>query len=721
MRAAAAEAWCRVLAEGSSNPLDGLAPAARYLENSGQNQQIHESAASRILSRSGQRQLSDSVGGELFRGIAHWVPPGRMATLDDAFKGLDDEDRASKELRKAAIEACLIYAWKTRTETAASLNARTTSERPIEYDSSLWPSSILNCQFDPETSVRKMFGRWVALVGHPQAIEVLQSQLLDKEVKVRESTLFNLGVLRTQKAREILRNQSRRSEERIRTEAVRGLAHWGALEIHPFLQDDSFHVRQAVAEELAHHADAKAAVLVRDLLIDSNNPVQAAAVHAIRDWPDELALPLLLHGLRESSSATRFKCFTQFRKRTNLQAQFPLNAPYHQRTEATVQLAKQLNLSSSHLDKLFRKGFRETRQQVSKLQIAEIKSQLNDLVVHPPSSSAYSSALTRLMRLSKRELPVIEQILLEMPPPRPKIIDSELLPSLSPVYSALYEIESPDVQVRRRGTQKLAYQGEKASLSRLATQQLKSALTHEQDRLVWRYAMLAVSRDATQESDQIALLALNHRSPDIRILGCRYIARHPKPQYAVWLLNLNLFNDSNKEVKLAAVEAAGLCRNPIVLDGLEKPVSVLGVEQQAISGPLGGLRSLLSDPDQRVRFAATIGLSHLGDPQGTQELIRMSYEPDPTIRQQVIEQMGQTGRTLFVEHLIRLAWTESNQSVKRAILSSLNQLIPEENRPVGLADLSGFDAKIRLWVDWERRQRQQHHPQTRSDAIVRKK
>lgn len=709
MRAAAAEAWCQFLARTSGDPLDGLAPAGELLLNGEHQEENQNSAAAQILGHSGQGRLTDSARAELYLGISHFVAPGNIPTLNAVFREIDDESRVSVPLRRAALDSCLIYAYslkiRNRSMSSKTLGSGTDADT-IEFVESDWPVGIMNLQFDPESSLRKRFGEWLVIIRHPQAYDVLASQLLDVDFNVRDAALLNLGKLKTPEAQALLKLQAQRSEDLIRSWAVRGLANWGPSQVKPFVEDKSFLVRKAVAEQLASHPEVASTLLIRKLLIDSNTQVQLAAVAAIADWSDALALPLLLHGLRESSSATRIKCFSQLRKKTNLQTQFPLNAGHAEREDATYQLARELNLPVSHLDQLLTDGLGNRPRQVSELQVVEMKSQLVALSSQPPNSPLHSSAFSRLMQLTRVELPAIEKILRELPPPHSERIYSELLPAISPVYAALHEMEHQDILMRRKGIQNLAGLVTQASLTQLASQRLRELLLHEQDRLIWRYAMQAIKNDPTEENDQIALLALNHMWSDIRILGCQYIDRHGKPQYAVWMLGLDLFNDSSKEVKLAAVEAAGKCRNPIVLDGLQHPVSLQGVTRKDRQGPTGGLRPLLNDPNQRIRFAATISMTRLGDSQGTQEFIRMSFQQEPALREQVVEQMGLTGRTLFVEHLIRMGWTESSLPVKRAILRSLDQLVPPEKRPAGPADVTGPDARIKRWSEWWQSQQQ---------------
>ena len=608
--------------------------------------------------------------------------------MANAMRESDDEQRAPLEIRRAAIDTCLIFALANTPSAAPSRGDDADSATTSSFSTSDWPTTIRACQYDPDARIRKTFGRWLAVARHPDAVRLLKLQLADKEVRVRETALMSLGVLHTVEARTELQMQAKRSQPRVRMFAIKGLAHWGTVEIASFASDSSFSVRQVVAEEAAHSAGLESALLLQKLLVDSSGQVQATVVQSISGWPDELAIPLCLHGMRGGLVATRRSCFQKLRKRTNIDDVFPVDAPPKKRAEVVMQLVDEHNLPVAYWDQLRRVGLRE-HEQINERHIAEIHADLRAITTENARSPAYVAAKARLMERSAADLPIVEKYLLQNSDSEIAFLYRELLPSWSPVHEALQQLEESDVFVRRRSAQQLARIATDATLSPLAARRLRRKMTQEQDRLVWRYVMSAAMHDGTDESAQLALLAVNHTWPDIRLLGCEFIARHARPQYALWLMPL--FHDRNKNVRLAAVQAAGHCRNPQIIEDSINPEN----------GTLAGLRSVMTDSDQQLRFAAAVSLSQLGDGQGMQELIRMSYSQNAKIRIRVVEQMGLTGRSWFIDHMIQLAWTESNDSAKRAILRSLDQLVPMEKRPQGLADEFRFDAKIKIWVTWQ--------------------
>ncbi len=264
-----------------------------------------------------------------------------------------------------------------------------------------------------------------------------------------------------------------------------------------------------------------------------------------------------------------------------------------------------------------------------------------------------------------------------------------MLPRISPIYAALVDLESSDLDIRRRGARTLSDRGQAASLSHLVLARLQERLYRESDDLIWRWAMLAIASDSTDECAQIANLALHHQSAEVRRLGCEYLGRHGQPAYAVWLIDL--LDDRDRSVKLAAIRALGNCGNLIAVRGITP-------DKAHKSSP--NLRSLLASSDAGVRFAAAVSLCRLGTPEGLEELTRLSYHPNSDTREQAVKEMGRSGQTRFVSHLVTLGWTERNAQVRQAILDSLDRLVPEEIRPRGLGEAQAPDAKIKSWVEW---------------------
>ncbi|HID21861.1 MAG TPA: hypothetical protein EYP14_05600 [Planctomycetaceae bacterium] len=702
LRAAAAEAWCHVLireapAAGLEERQNALAPAGRLLR---------------------RPELPNSVRGELFRGCARWIPPDRIPRLANALQRAPDGQRAPAAIRRAAMEACLLFAlYKSEvlgipTATAAPATglspsdraARTTVRRQADYEEQDWPQSIWNGQDDPDARVRILFGRWLAAARPPDAHDRLCRQLDDQDITVREEASVSLGRLGTAAALATLRRQAERPEARIRRSAVRGLAEWGPGELTRFLDDEAFSVRVTVARELARFPQARAAVLLQRLVADRSAEVQKQAIDAVADWPDEIAIPVLLRGLRDGTLANRQRCRERISRRLGTDVAITVEAPREERVRQITRLVQQYGWAGGLLKALQAEELR-TMPTITDQRKSEITSWLETVCRHTWGSEPSEKAWQKLRQIAPEEVTIVERFASERRDADSEVLYTEVLPRLDAAYAALRNLSSPEVAVRRRAAQKLASLGQARSLTPFMVRRLRDLLAQEQDSLVWRFAMQAIMRDDNDEAAQLALLAVNHAWPDIRLLGCRYIARHGRPQYARWLLPL--LHDANREVQLEAVRAAGLCRNPIVLDGLPHPDS-----SEAIAS--GGLRSLLNHQDARIRLATAVSMSRLGDDQGMQELTRLSYHSDAQLRIEVIRAIGRTGRARFIEHLVRLAWTEKHPAVKRAILRSLEELTPTEELPRELATATNDDDRIYAWVAWWQGRRASRQPSQRN-------
>lgn len=651
MRLAAAEAWCLVLAHSEADPVDGLAPAGRLLERT---------------------DLPNDLRAELFRGSARWVEPSAIPRIENALREGEKHERAPDPIRRAAVEACLIHAlWNSENK----------------YQEEIWPSTIDACRLATDAHIRSTYVAWLVASRHPDAFQTLKAELHDVSPQVRAAALTSLGELRTDAARNEIRAHVERSRDLARAAAVRALANWGIDEIAPFARDDSYAVRRVVAEELARIPSVESALILQELLIDSNSDVQQAALAASAGWPDTLAIPLLLQGMRDGAAETRRDCFERLAERRNVGKTYRFDASREERTRIVAEIVRRQNLPTNYVNRISNGELRNAAK-VDEMHVAEIRGIIAAVIANAPTTPEFQAAVERLRGLGTADVPLVEKIMLEDARAIAAAPLREALAQLSPAHAALADLEHNDISVRRKGATALAQLGQSSSLSPAVVRRIRERITQEQDRVVWRSILTAVAADSSEEASEIALLAVNHAWPDIRTLGCEYVEHHGQPREALWLLPL--LGDRNKTVQLAAVKALGNCHNPVALDGLP----------DSSGGGHRGLRELLSNPDKTLQYAAVASMSRLGDPQGMQELVRMSYHQSAQIREEAVRQMGLTGQSRFVGHLISLAWTESHDSVRRSILVSLEQLVPQEKRPAGLSEATGYDARIRIWAAW---------------------
>ena len=671
-RCAAAEAWCLVLAASAADPIDGLAPAGRLLQHT---------------------ELPNDLRGELFRGVARWVRPANIPRLENAFRDGPGKLRPPLPIRRAAIDACLVYAvWNqpaVRKAASVRKNQKSAASRTVN---SIWPKTVLNCRIDPDLEVHREFIRWLGYSNIDEAFELLKSQIDGADFNLRRAAVESLATLHTEEAHAELKTQSSKARDPLRAVAVQSLGAWGPQEVIPFARDTSHLVRAAVVNELGKSANLDSAVVLSELSVDRNPEVQLTAVRAIRDWPDALAFPLLLHAMRDSSAKTRHEAALAIAVRKQFTTAYRFDSPTDQREAAVTAIAAELGSSLNYLDQVLKRQPR-TVAAVDAMRIAEIRSHLTALLENPLESPTATNARDWLVGMSPRDIPVVEAYLQEANKSPTDVIYRDILPKVSPIYAALVDLENRDQIVRRRGAKTLADRGQAATLSRPVLQRLHAHLTHEGDDLIWRFALSEVASDSTDECAQIANLALQHSSDVVRQLGCDYLSRHGQPAHAVWLLGL--LEDRSRIVQLAAIRALGNCGNQVAIRGLK-------AEKGGASPP--NLHALLTSSDQEIRFAAAVSLCRLGAPEGMDELVRLSYQPNPSLRERAVKEMGLSGQSRFVDHLVTLGWTERNDQVRQAILGALERLVPAENRPPAVGGTTAWDAKIKNWVQWlERR------------------
>uniref|UniRef100_A0A7C4QRF9 HEAT repeat domain-containing protein n=1 Tax=Schlesneria paludicola TaxID=360056 RepID=A0A7C4QRF9_9PLAN len=645
-RSAAAEAWCRCLRLLPGDWEQSLLPAGLLLERAG---------------------LPDELRGTLWRSLAESVPPDRLPGLSRTLS-----DRRNSGLRRAALEACVLY--------ASRHPGLTSTHRD-------WPEILPTLRLDADPVIRQLFARWAALGRPEEAVPWIRELARDVDPGVQEQAIRGLGWTRSSAGRELLRELRRSDAERLRAVAAMASASWGIEELHELRQDSGPSVRTAVAKALAKFPEAEAQRWLRDYLADESLEVQAAAVSAVADWPAELAVPVLLDALCGSALRTRQLAHDLLRSRFCPGVNFPVDASLAEREEAVRRWAAERGWKWQAAVYSPTAGESSADDRTLPEELAVIVQAYVDAVEKAPTATERWAAL-----LEPADVPTIERFLADQSPVVMRTVVAELLPRLSPLYGLLPELESRDVLRRRQAANQLAELAAAHPLSPLFLEQLHERLALEQDRLVWQACMTAVQRESHPAAVRIALLALHSNWPDVRELGVQFVADHPQPDAALWLLPL--LHDPYRSVRLAAIAAAGRCQNAMVLEGL-------AATEKTPARP--GLRSLLTDHDPEIQWAALSAMVCLRDEAAAGELLRRTFDPQPAVRERAVAALGASGQPRFVEPLIKLAWTEPAVSVKRAILRSLDDLVPPERQPAlptGLAALPSIDDKIRIWTTW---------------------
>lgn len=641
--------------------------------------------------------ISMETRNELYCGLARFIPPVNIPTLELSLEMGDENQRLPKTLRRSAMNACLVHALWFYADLDQFSTLPTPGSETQQYDSSHWPENMTQVRWDSDAQMRMSFGFWAAVTRHPDREAILFSQLKDADLQVQNKAIEYLAIVGTDTALAELQRLSERPQESTRIAVATGLAPWGAKYLAPLSKDDASAVRLAAAKALGKNPTPEAALLLRTLLDDNSNQVQSEVINSIRQWPDELAIPLLLEGIQEGIYKTRRKCILQLTDRTGMGGSISIEAPRDERIAAVQELVKSQQLPGALWNQLLQTGLRDSGT-VNQSRAAEIQAYFQQLINEPRESRTYQLAFQELANLSPDEVKTLEKLILDTAISLPDEIYTSLLPQLDSTYAALNELSSEHIADRRKGAQTLLLKSHNVSLNPVVVRRLRKLMAHEQDRLVWRGVMSSISRDNHDEAAQLALLAINHNWADIRILGCEYLGSFGLPQYAVWLLPL--LDDKNESVQLAAINAIGHCHNPIAIHGMNN------TNQPGQHSP--SLHAKLTHADQRVRFETVAALSRLGHIEGMQELVRLSSDTRNSVRMDAVREMGDSGQTRFVEPLIQMVWTERNPQALKTALESLEKLVPLSEQPPELKTQAQPSARAKIWMNWW----QTHHSGT---------
>lgn len=660
VQAAAAEVWCRALARLDGNAEETFALAGQLLE---------------------EPDLPEEVRGELFRGIARRIAPRQIPGLNDVMVR-NESAKVASPIHLAAVEACTLHAWRLRR-----------AGKGVEFDADAWPDGLAACRFSDDAALRKLYARWAVLARHPDALTVAKSQRLDNDLGVREAAVTSLGLIGGDAAHRELQSVLSKGTDPERVAAIACLAQQGIDAVLPYAHDDSPRVRAAVATALGKHPSATAVAALGELLTDRASDVQLAALHAGSSdaWKDFGRVSLWLHSLRVGSLSARKAALSRLREEWGREPYFPLEGSFEERDAAVRRLALEHGVSSDLLATFAGAERKSDSPAAPTLSQDAVREMVRNFLHASPERSA-EALLDQLKSLEAAATPIIEQELQGVSGSRADQIFRDVLPRRHAGYAALAGLEHSDVVRRRRSAHELLEFSQRSSLSPCLLKRLSQRMVLEQDRQVWQDVLGSILPDALPEAAQIALVALNSPWPDIRQLGCEYFERHPQPEYAAWLLPK--LRDADHQVRVRTIRLLARCGNPAALDGYPDDAS----------SP--GLRGFLTQSDQQLRWEAVVAMSRLGDAQAAQELIRQTYDPHPRQREQAVAAIGETGQARFVEPLLRRLWTENDLGVQVALLKSLDQLTPLDERP-GLAPGASIGDKINGWARWwEERQRQ---------------
>jgi len=357
MKHAAVNGICMVLSQANAVPFDTKNRLTQLLQ---------------------RPDISIELRGELYRGLARFIPPTEIPSLARSLEVSDSRTLPPKYLRRAAMDACIIHGLWFYAEPNQFSQRDHSQNQSQEFESSVWPTDIMQVRWDSDSVMRWNFGYWVALVRHPDAEAILIAQLKDADSLVQNKAIEHLGILGTEKALEILQEQTKRPQESARIAAILGLTPWGAHYLAPLKDDSSASVRRTVAEGLSRTASPEAALILRSLINDRSSAVQLTVIQSISQWPDELAIPLLLEAIQEGAYKTRRKSVIALIDRTGSGGSISIEAPKAERIAAVRELVRTEQLPAGFWDQLMQQGLQNTSE-VNQSRLAEIQAYFQEV------------------------------------------------------------------------------------------------------------------------------------------------------------------------------------------------------------------------------------------------------------------------------------------------------------------------------------------------------
>ena len=406
-------------------------------------------------------------------------------------------------------------------------------------------------------------------------------------------------------------------------------------------------VRVAAIAALGQRSDDEARQLLTEQLSDGGEKLRQASIEslaAVGDWTAEAA------ALEESLDEAHRAPIVQ-----QLSAYLTELAP--ESDEAA--------LSATALDNPLQEidatddDIRLVRESLSELDLA-------------PTAFEVEQIHVRLRGLGPVLIPALEEIVRDGAELIHDDVYQRILPSLDEDFADLLDLQSEDIDLRRRASDRISERAAQRPLTWLALGRLAEVCVGEMDAIVWKNILEAIRHDTTQPTVRLAVVALSHPDAEIRVQGCAYFQRHPQPDSP--LLLMPSLADQNESVVLAAVRA------------LRDGPSVQAHQP---------LQQLLAAPNKRLRVEAATTLAAMQSAHGVAALERLSYDEDEAARCMVAAAMGELGDPQFSATLIRLL--DDRASVRNAALHSLPQVSGHE-----IDDDSNPSISVAHWKAWYR-------------------
>ena len=670
MRAAAAEAWCFALSHQPEEPADNYLKAGLALQKD---------------------TIDDSVRAELIRGIAREIRPRLIPSLNHQILEAESQQQKVSSLTLSALDACICYAIHHPQTVSSDQSLELASVITVEPEQldplKIWPENIWDLRWHQDAQVVNRFGLWLALTKHPIAQGFLTGRLNHLEQSVQYHAIRNLGLLQTEAALKALRNVVEKKPGMSRAVALMAIGVQDEKLIYRYRHDEAAVVRQAIAQFAGRHPSAEAVKTLQELVNDDNLEIQQAAVQAVAEWSNEEAFPVLSRAFVSGAVPTRNRARKRLEQRFGLVIT-AIQDDQNDRQEILKTISQKFHLAPNVND-LFedpplRKSKTGTAESPLHERIHELLSQLEQESVTSAAGDRHSREIVELYEKAPRAFD--EFLNQQGVKPLERIL--EQLDSFGiPDAEKMVQLKNGSLLQRRRCARYFAEQAKTQTLAAWELHLIAERLKQEQDLQVCRDLMMTIDGDTTQQARVVAQVGLTHTWPDVRILGCQYVQKQRVRQLAPFLLPL--LQERNASVQKAAILACGYCQNPLVIDGFK----------DGQNGQQTGLRSLLGTVNRETELLVIAGLARLGDEQGINELLKLSYSPDANTRREVVHIIGELQKQELVEHLIRIGWTEPAADVRLAVLDALRKTVPENRQPKMIASDSS-KRKLEIWSDW---------------------
>lgn len=666
--------------------------------------------------RSGRSDLPE-LHAELLETFSHLAPADSRPLLTVAVRS------SSVTVRRAAVRA-----W------------------PVDRGGPL-PKEVTAACGDKDPRVRTAAMALIAAQRPANAHALIQRGLTDEDMTVRLAAVAGLGQLADPPARKVAVGLLTSRNEIIRTAAVAALAQMDAGDaLVAAAEDKSSRVRRAVATSLGHTPAAAGQDVAQRMVQDPNSSVARTMIAAVAQWPLDRAGPVLLAGLTSRSSSVRHAAAEQLASRWPPAAELTsdelasrkagLLQSLNDRWTANVAFSPATPLT--HDEPRHRRAVPQAMaaSQTEPGLCRDIQADLRVFADRSSSPSDRERAVQALVAHGQALPGPLETIVGDTKQPLPAAVYRQVLPRIDARFEALANLESPDLDQRRKAARSLVDETRDGPLPGLALRRLETLVIPEADAAIWWNVELALANDPRPAAVRIHLAALSHPGPEVRRRACHYLAHQRDPRHAAVLLAT--LDDPSPVVVLAAVVALGQVGDQET-EARASPASVTGAQVTQASldtlpdrdrhvsaavairplkpnrGDLNddaraaerdrqreALEGLLLRRDPWLRLAVAETLTRCGYPSGPAALERLAYDGDPRIRRQVAEKMGRKmgrlSRGTFVATLVRLL--DDRHDVRKVALASLQEIVPQEIAVAPDGSTRTIDQQISRWKRW---------------------